>query len=128
MGVREYRDADVQNSNVILLGSACGPGAIAGRGFPTAQACAGRKRPGGAYHVDAEDELAIAVHGAPGDGTEEGAADLSVGHLDSHGISDRTFAGICHGLDPPTTIERRSRLTGGAQWKSGSGYGRKEKA
>jgi hypothetical protein len=109
------------------LGSACSPGAIAGRGFPPAQAGAGSKRAGGAYHVDAKDELAIAVHGTPGDGTEVGSADLSVGHLDSHSISDRASAGICHGLDTPTTIEQRSRLTGGAQWKSGSSNRHKEK-
>src|SRR6476620_3062027 len=60
------------------LGSACSPGAIAGRGFPPAQACAGSKRAVGAYHVDAKDELAIAVHGTPGDGTEVGSADLAL--------------------------------------------------
>jgi hypothetical protein len=42
-------------SNVILLGSTCGPRAIAGRRFPTAQACPSSKRAGGAYHVDVKD-------------------------------------------------------------------------
>jgi len=99
----------------LLSSSARGPAAVAVRGFPSAHACPGGERAGGAYDVDAEDELPTVVHRAAGYGAKKDAADLSVGHPDSHGIPVRAFAGVCHGLDPPTAVVRKSRLTGGAE-------------
>src|SRR5258708_2734673 len=96
-------------------GAARGPGAIAGRGFPTAEASRGRKGTGGAHQVDVEVEPAPVVHVAAGGGSEESATDLSVGDSDCHVIPVRAFAGIGHGLDMPTAVERRSRLTGRAR-------------
>ena len=104
------------------------PGAGAGRRFPLAQACPCGQRAGGAYDIEAEDELTIVVHAPRSVGTEEGAADLSVGHSHGHGISVGASTGIGHGRDLPMAVERKSRLTGGTQRENGYRNSRDEKA